>query len=31
VPERSIARTFTAHARDYDALRRRLVPCFDAF
>lgn len=29
--ERSIARTFTAHARDYDALRRRLVPCFDAF
>jgi SAM-dependent methyltransferase len=26
-----IARTFTAHARDYDALRRRLVPCFDAF
>ena len=29
--ERSIAGTFTAHARDYDALRRRLVPCFDAF
>ena len=29
--ERSIARTFTAHARDYDAVRRRLVPCFDAF
>jgi len=31
VAERSIAGTFTAHARDYDALRRRLVPCFDAF
>jgi tRNA (cmo5U34)-methyltransferase len=31
VAERSIARTFTAHARDYDAVRRRLVPCFDAF
>jgi tRNA (cmo5U34)-methyltransferase len=31
VAERSIAGAFTAHARDYDALRRRLVPCFDAF
>ena len=29
--DRTIAGTFTAHARDYDALRRRLVPCFDAF
>ena len=29
--KRSIAGTFTAHARDYDAPRRRLVPCFDAF
>jgi len=23
-------RIFDAHADDYDALRRRLVPCFDA-
>jgi SAM-dependent methyltransferase len=31
VADRTIVGTFTAHARDYDALRRRLVPCFDAF
>jgi len=31
VAKRSIAGAFTAHARDYDAPRRRLVPCFDAF
>ena len=28
---RDAARIFDAHAADYDALRRRLVPCFDDF
>src|SRR4051794_23317098 len=27
----SATAAFDAHAADYDALRRRLVPCFDAF
>jgi tRNA (cmo5U34)-methyltransferase len=31
VADRTIAGTFSAHARVYDALRRRLGPCFDAF
>jgi tRNA (cmo5U34)-methyltransferase len=29
--ERSIKATFDAAARDYDSLRRRLIPCFDDF